>query len=293
MLPLLDSPEAILATDPGIMGVTRSAVLVLKEKWAYRSADHERGESYTIKRRVYLHLFLNVQKRADEQNNLGRSALLINHDLEQGCLDELNDSARHQAMKLFTMGRKSHNGAYAVTFNEDAYHERLKRCGVFMLMTNSATLSTEEALFTYRKHNRLEFFFESERRCCDAAREKVWDRDTPRGRMFLQMTAMSYTEFFYKKIREIKAEVQKRIDALDNQKSEEGKLLTSLRSWLANKSLQEILTWYDCIDVISFTDRSTGLYDKLVSKITTEDLRLDELFLSLLGMNPGENIQSS
>ena len=110
--------------------------------------------------------------------------------------------------------------------------------------------------------------------------------------MFLQMTAMGYTGFFYTKIREIKAEVQKKIDAPDNQKSDEGKLLTSLRSWLASKSLQEILTWYDYIDVISFTDRSTGRYGKLISKITTEDLRRDELFLSLLGMEPGEITQS-
>lgn len=158
-----------------------------------------------------------------------------------------------------------------------------------MLMTSSAKLTAEDALLTYRKRNRLESYFESERRCCDASRERVWDRDTARGRMFLQMTAMGYTEFFYTKIREIKAEVQKRLDALDNPKSEEGKLLTSLRSWLANKSLQEILTWYDCIDVIRFTDRNTDRYDKLVKKITTETLRRDELFLSLLGMKTGEN----
>ena len=47
-----------------------------------------------------------------------------------------------------------------------------------------------------------------------------------------------------------------------------------------------------CIDVISFTDRSTGRYGKLVSKITTGDLRRDELFLSLPGMKPGEITQS-
>ena len=110
--------------------------------------------------------------------------------------------------------------------------------------------------------------------------------------MFLQMTAMGYVGFFYTKIREIKGEVQRRPDTPENQKSEEGKLLTSLRSWLANKSLQEILTWFDCIDVIRFTDRSTGRYDKLVSKITTETLRRDELFLRLLGMKPGEIYQS-
>ena len=63
--------------------------------------------------------------------------------------------------------------------------------------------------------------------------------------MFLQMTAMGYTGFFYTKIREIKAEVQKKMDAPDNKNSDEGKLLTSLRAWLASKSLQEILTWYD------------------------------------------------
>ena len=205
MLPLLDSPEAILEADPGIRGISRPAVLELNGKWAYKTADHEKGESCTIKRRVYLHLFLNVQKRADEENNLGRSALLLKHDLEQGRLEELNDSARRQALELFAVGRKSRSGTYAVTFNEEAYHERLKRCGVFMLMTNSVALSTEEALLTYRKRNRLEAFFESERRCCDASRERVWDRDTARGRMFLQMTAMGYTEFFYTKIREIKA----------------------------------------------------------------------------------------
>ena len=289
MLPLLNSPEAILEADPGIRGISRSAVLELKGTWAYKTANHEKGESYIIRRRVYLHLFLNVQKRADEENNLGRSAMLLKHDLEQGRLDELNDAARRQALSLFTLGRKGRNGTYSVTFNEEAYHERLKRCGVFMLMTSSAKLTAEDALLTYRKRNRLESYFESERRCCDASRERVWDRDTARGRMFLQMTAMGYTEFFYTKIREIKAEVQKRLDALDNPKSEEGKLLTSLRSWLANKSLQEILTWYDCIDVIRFTDRNTDRYDKLVKKITTETLRRDELFLSLLGMKTGEN----
>ena len=292
MLPLLNSPEAILEADPGIRGISRSAVLELKGTWAYRTANHEKGESYTMKRRVYLHLFLNVQKRAEEENNLARSVMLLKHDLEQGRLDELNGSARKTALELFTIGRKGRNGMYGVTFNEEACHERLKRCGVFMLMSNSAKLTAEEALLTYRSRNRLESYFESERRCCDASRERVWDRDTSRGRMFLQMTAMGYVGFFYIKIREIKGEVQRRLDTLENQKSEEGKLLTSLRSWLANKSLQEILTWFDCIDVIRFTDRSTGRYDKLVSKITTETLRRDELFLRLLGMKPGEIYQS-
>ena len=62
---------------------------------------------------------------------------------------------------------------YGVTFNEEACHERLKRCGVFMLMSNSAKLTAEEALLTYRSRNRLESCFESERRCCDASRERV------------------------------------------------------------------------------------------------------------------------
>ncbi|HIV15624.1 MAG TPA: hypothetical protein IAB18_06910 [Candidatus Avisuccinivibrio pullicola] len=44
--------------------------------------------------------------------------------------------------------------------------------------------------------------------------------------------------------------------------------------------------------MISFTDRNTGRYGKLISKITTEDLRRDELFLSLLGMKLGEITQS-
>lgn len=74
----------------------------------------------------------------------------------------------------------------------------------------------------------------------------------------------------------------------DNQKSDEGKLLTSLRSWLANKSLLEILTGYDCMDVICFTDRNTGRYDKLVKKISAETLRCDDQLLSLQGMKPGE-----
>ena len=152
---LPDSPEAILAADPSIRGITRPAVPKLKGKWAYKTADHAKGECYTIKRRVYLHLFLNVQKRADEENNLGRSALFLKHDLEQGRLNELNDSAKRQATELFTVGRKSRNGTYSVTFNEEAYHEKLKRCGVFMLMISSAALSTEEAMLTYRKRTVL------------------------------------------------------------------------------------------------------------------------------------------
>ena len=80
MLPLLDSPEAILEAAPGIRGISRPAVLELNGKWAYKTANHEKGESYIIRRRVCLHLFLNVQKRAEEENNLARSVMLLKHD---------------------------------------------------------------------------------------------------------------------------------------------------------------------------------------------------------------------
>lgn len=109
---------------------------------------------------------------------------------------------------------------------------------------------TFEALESYRKRNCIEAFFNKDKNMNDGNKPRVHTCDCLRGRMFVQFLSLCYYEFLYKKIRQMKITVD---EVLNKQHLDAAAKEThqSLKRWLQNKSLHEILDWFDCIECIS------------------------------------------
>ena len=94
------------------------------------------------------------------------------------------------------------------------------------------------------------------------------------------MVALGYREKLYEKIRLVKAE----LDVIDDSVAKgEANLRRKLRSWLNNVSAQEILEWFDCVELVKIVRPDS--HPAKTIKITTETTARDELFLKMIGMD--------
>lgn len=280
-------PDSILDPSATERGIRISFTHKFTGRWIYNTAQHRKGESYTFERRLYLHLFYDPVQKAEDEKNLTRNLMELKHDIESGMYSSLTPAAQRRAAKAFNLPRRiggKRNGSLRSLSWKDGVMERaLKYCGVFAIITNNARFTPASALSTYRKRNRIESFFAKDKGHCDGMNERVHDRDTGRGRLFIQVVTLGYLEFLYGKLRDIREKINSRL-ASGELDAADIKLHRSLRTWLDNNSLHRILLWFDCIDTISFVRTGTEQYKRLTTCITTETTRRDRLFLHLLGM---------
>jgi len=112
----------------------------------------------------------------------------------------------------------------------------------------------------------------------DGARPRTWYPDNLRGRQFVQFVSQGYHCFLTKKIKEMR-------EGLGKNKSEKTaalvKLENQLDKWLEQRSLTQILDWFDCIETTNVRT-PMGNY-----RWSTESVARDRLFLEYLGV-PGK-----
>ena len=112
----------------------------------------------------------------------------------------------------------------------------------------------------------------------DGAKPRVWSYEAFKGRVTVQFIALCYYSWLYNAISALKKSLGKkngdpRHDLKENLKAEK-----RLLSWLENKSLHQILLWFDAIET------TTVRHNGKVRSWTTELTARDRLFLEKLGM---------
>ena len=95
------------------------------------------------------------------------------------------------------------------------------------------------------------------------------------GRFFVQFVALCYYEFILNKIDEIKNKLYIKEEGEDDSIL---KTKLKLKSWLENKSVIDILEWFDTIECV---DISSPLKKK---RWNTELLKTDKMLLQKLGV---------
>ena len=102
-----------------------------------------------------------------------------------------------------------------------------------------------EALENYRLREKAEEFFRDEKQCVDGRGARLWHPDAPRDRMFAQFVALGYRCFVMKKIRAVKALLEKEGE---RKAKERRKLEKGLLNWLKQRSLAQIFDWFDGLE---------------------------------------------
>ena len=245
-------------------------------KYGGKASGKQAGDVETFRRRVYLHLFFNPMRQAEDKVAFESELIDIKGLLESGKQEgELSEPAQRKAAKYLRVNHRG--GRISVTFDEKSCAEANKYHGFFALVANKEK-ETFEALAKYRKRNTIEAFFRGDKQTADGLRPRVWNADSLRGRMFVQFVAMCYYEYFSEQLRQVKMKLG--IPNGDEKHDTKAVLEAErkLKSWIENTPIYLQLQWFDTVENVKVSSILTS------KRWTTEITSRDALYLEKLGV---------
>ena len=245
-------------------------------KYASRKNGIEKGAVETFSRRIYLHIFFNASRQAEDRTAFENDMLELKALIEGGAdISELPKGTQAKVKKYLTI--RTWGDKITVSFKEKACRDAYKYHGYFALVANKEK-DCFKALEKYRKREAIEDLFQAEKQQADGSRVRVWTPDTLRGRMFVQFVELCYFEYFAEKIRQLKKDLRTQ-ESDETLSSEEIKLIKKLRNWIENTPLYLQLQWFDTVEEVKV---SSELHNR---RWNTEVTARDRLYLNNLGVD--------
>jgi len=260
--------------DPSICGATSLRMHQFSRVRKRSRNGKAAGEKETISRRLYLHVYYSPDNEAKKELAFRKDLLELKAQIEEE-ETEFTKSAQKKIDKYLTCSRKGRGGQLKVGFNDKAIAEAKRFFGYFALVSNQA-MDTFSALENYRLREKIEELFAVQKGRLDGARPRTWYPDNLRGRQFTQFISLGYHCFLTKKIKQVKAKLGKKEPGKTKSLI---KLEKKLENWLVQRSLTQILDWFDCIETTK-VQTVMGSY-----RWSTESVARDRLFLEYLGVN--------
>ena len=259
--------------DPSICGATSLKMHQFSRVRRRSRNGKVAGEKETILRRLYVHVYYSPDNEAKKELAFRKDLLELKTQVEEG-INEFTDSAQKKINKYLICSKKGRGGKMKVGFNDQAIAKAKKYFGYFALVSNQ-TMDTFTALDNYRLREKIEELFAVQKGRLDGARPRTWYPDNLRGRQFTQFISLGYHCFLTKKIEQ----VQTRLRQKEAGKTKPLiKLEKKLKAWLTQRSLAQILDWFDCIETTQ-VQTAMGSY-----RWSTESVARDRLFLKYLGV---------
>ena len=232
---------------------------------AHEFKDHQEAK-------LYVHVYHSLENVTKREMALKSELMLLKKQIEEG-VKEFTVSAQKKIDKYLIISRTD---KVTVEFNEKAIAEAKKYFGYFALVGNQQ-LSTFEALENYRLREKIEEFFAEQKGSFDSRRTRVWYPDSLRGRQFVQFVGLGYHCYLRKRLKDIEESLGQNANAkTKGELAQENKL----KAWLSQRSLAQILEWFDCIETTQVETKAS------VIRWSTESTQRDRLLLSLLGVIP-------
>jgi DDE family transposase len=259
--------------DPSVCGATTTRTHEFS-RVRQRSRDGKvAGEKEMFSHRLYVHVFYSPDNDAKKKLAFRQNLLELKAQIEAGGT-EFTKSAQRKIEKYLVCSKKGRGGQLKIGFNDKAISEAKKYFGYFALVSNQ-TMDTFVALENYRLREKIEELFAVQKGGLDGARPRTWYPDNLRGRQFVQFVSLGYHCFLTKKIKEVRARLGKN----ENGKTKALiKLENKLDKWIEQRSLAQILDWFDCIETTT-VQTAMGNY-----RWSTESVARDRLFLDYLGV---------
>ena len=264
--------------DIGTHGITLTLMrdFMKVRKYADKKNGLQSGDEETFRRRVYLHLYFNAARKAEEDVKFDDDLIELKRNIEDGIeMESLSQSVKNKITKYLHVKRWGNKTN--VSFKESACKEAKKRHGYFAIVSNCEK-DTFECLRKYRKRETIESFFESMKSRADGSRLRVWDTDTLRGRMFVQFIALCYYEYLSNEIRAMKNVLGVKNGNPVHDSEKNISLEKKLKHWLDDSPIYLVLQWFDTVEGVKISS-------KLASKRWTTEITLrDRLFLDKMGV---------
>ena len=258
-------------------GITVSAMREFKKirKYDNHKTGAKKGDEETFTKRVYLHLYYNPFRKAENDAAFENDLMELKKLVETGKEATLTETALKKVDRFLMVRQRA--GTAKVTFNEEACAEAKKYHGYFALVSNCEK-DPFESLLLYRKREYVESCFHNLKRRTDGEKPRVWSADALRGRLFTQFVALCYHEYLSEEIRKMKLTLGvANGDPLHDTKKVLD-LEKKLKHWLEESSIHTVLQWFDTVEGISVSFKLTK------KRWTTEITQRDKLFLEKLGV---------
>ena len=270
----LASMSSTCPFDPTVCGATATRMHEFSRERQRSRNGKAAGEQETFSRRLYVHVFYSPDNEAKKELTFRKDLLELKAQMEAGAT-EFTKAAQRKIDRYLVCSKKGRGGQLKIGFNDQAIAEAKRYFGYFALVGNQA-MDTFTALENYRLREKIEELFAVQKGGLDGARPRTWYPDNLRGRQFVQFIALGYHCFLTKKISEVKA----RLGGNEIGKSHALIALEKkLDKWLEQRSLAQILDWFDCIETTN-VQTAMGSF-----RWSTESVARDKLFLKYLGVN--------
>jgi len=155
--------------------------------WPYTQVRPYKGDVLEEKRRVYIHLYYNIDRATEDKKNFDRKLMELKGEIVSG-----NRKPEHEKLykKYFAVKSTPVRGVKA-TVNEGAVKDAKRYYGFFALLSNEKMGSTA-ALELYRNKDLVEKAFGNLKERLNLRRALVSSEQSLNGKLFVEFVALIY-----------------------------------------------------------------------------------------------------
>jgi len=164
-------------------------------EWNYTQARPYKGDIIKDKKRIYVHLYYNIDKAAEDEQNFNRRLAALHGELLSGNRIEGHEK---QYAKYFRVKTTPKRGTH-ITVKEDAIKEAKRYYGYFSLVSNE-TMDAITALKLYRAKDIIEKAFGNLKERLNMRRTLVSSEKSLDGKLFIEFVALIFLSYIHKQM---------------------------------------------------------------------------------------------
>jgi transposase len=164
-------------------------------EWEYTQQRPNKNDKLKEKRRVYVHLYYNIDRMVEDQKNFNRKLTKWKQEI-------LSDSRKPENEKYYDKYffiKKTPVRGIEVKVNEEAVKETKRYYGFFALLSNDK-METISALELYRNKDLVEKAFGNLKERLNLRRTLVSSEQSLDGKIFVEFLALIYLSYIKKQI---------------------------------------------------------------------------------------------
>ena len=166
-------------------------------EWPYSQMRPYKGDVLTEKRRVYIHLYYNIDRAAEDQKNFDRKLMGLKNEI----LSEKRVPEHEKLYKKYFEVKSTPVRGIRATVKEDAVKEAKRYYGFFALLSNDK-MDSITALALYRNKDIVEKAFGNLKERLNFRRTLVSSEQSLSGKLFVEFVALIYMSYINKQMQD-------------------------------------------------------------------------------------------
>jgi transposase len=169
----------------------------INSRWDYQRARPYKGDTVKEQRRMYVHLYYNIDKGADDEAAFDQKIARWHQELLN---DDRKEANAKQYEKYFSVKRTPKRGIHQVAVNEEALRQARRYLGYFALITNEK-MDAITALHLYRMKDVVEKAFGNIKERLNMRRLLVSSERGLDGKLFVEFVALILISYIHQKMK--------------------------------------------------------------------------------------------